>query len=581
MRSRRGFALITVLLMSIVMLLMVLSIIALAKLESFQAKGHHDRMASRYLAEAGLAEARQRLAADPTWQEGFQERVSPFKRGVYDLKFHTTGGSVSSDESVNNLTGSGQVPGPFGPVPPHTALLQVTGIVGGQSQTVSALVSRRFTLPPNTPMSASGVINLAGKVGVDGLAGLDGEVVEAGLHSFSKQAGGPTVHWKANKSGDRAVVSGKVSAAAHGDVIDFGNDTSAYSVVGGFETDATVQRPSQIDVAALVHAASGATAPTITSGTNTIGAGTWHRSGDLEIQGDLVLEDGAALYVSGSLKVNGAIRGQGAVYVKDYTTLQGDAFVESSNRVALLSGKDVSLTGFNGNEFIRSLGADAVAHLDNVNSTVKTMTDLIDTAPAISILGNVGPLDLLKHQIAARPTDAVLTAGMQNNQLGRLIEIVESQPSSLTRDFVLEQMKEYHEFFYWQPDQDWETEATAFIANPSVHQAYALQAVFDIGAVFYQDPDAVVHQVRYVVSNLGYDRLGSSFFQGLVYSNGDIRADNGVTVIGAMVADGKNGSRGDIKLNNGVTVTLVESFFEGDEPLEFNGPLGVDSWFVR
>lgn len=581
MKNRRGFALITALLMMTVMLLMVLSVITLARSENFQAKGHHDKMAARYLAEAGLAEARQKLSEDPTWEDGFNDQASSFGKGIYRLKFHTSTGAVPADESVNNLSGAVAVPGPYGSVPPHTALLQVTGVAGGQSQTVTALVSRRFTLPANTPMTASGVVDLAGKVRVDGLSDLEGDVVEAGLHSFSQKSGSPTVLWKPNQSGDRAVVSGKVSAAASGGAIDFGSDTSAYSVAGGFETDSTLQRPTQIDVAGLVQANSGAAAPTITGGTNTIASGDWHRAGNLEINGDLVLEEGAALYVSGSLKVNGAIRGQGAVYVKDTTTLQGDAFVESSNRVALLSGKDVNLTGFDGNEFIRSLGPEAEAHLDNVNATIEQMTKLIDTRSPQDLMGNLGPLDLLKHQISARPNDRVLDPGMENNQLGRLVEIVEAQPASATRDFVLEQMKGYNDFFYWEPGQNFSAEAREFIAEPSVHQPYALQAVLDIGAGFYEDPGEALHKVRYIVGNLGYDKLGTSFFQGLVYSNGNIHADNGVTVIGAMVADGKTGSQGDIKLTNGVTVTLVESFFEGEQPLQFSGPLSVDAWFFK
>lgn len=581
MQKRQGFALITVLMMSTVLLLMVLSVIALARTDSFQAKGHHDRVAARYVAEAGLAQARQLLQADESWDEGFSDQESAFKRGVFRLKFHKAGAVVEKDDSINNLGGSSAIPGPLGLVPPRSALLQVTGTVGGYSETVTAVVSRRFQLPPATPMTASGVIDLAGPVRVDGIAGIAGEAVTAGLHSYSPLKGGPTVSWHPNVPGDRAVISGKVSATASGHAIDFGSSPSAYRVDGGFETDSLLQRPTGIDVAALVAAKTSAPSPTLPTGTATLGAGTWHRSGDVEVQGDLILEDGAEFYISGSLKVNGAIRGKGSLYVKGTTALQGDAFVEASNRVALLSGGDVTLTGFNGNEFLRSLGPEAQGHLESIETTVETMTDLIDTGSPSSIMGNLGPLDKLKHEIAARPTDRVHRTGTDNNQLGSLISLVEAQPESPTKSFVLDQMKVYHEFFYWQPSQDFASEAKAFMDNPSVHQPWALQSVLDIGANFYDEPKSVLHQVRYIVSNLGYDRLGSSFFQGLVYSNGDIRANNGVTVIGALVAEGRNGRHGDIELSQGVSVTLVEDFFSGEKPLEFRGPLTVDSWSVK
>jgi hypothetical protein len=236
------------------------------------------------------------------------------------------------------------------------------------------------------------------------------------------------------------------------------------------------------------------------------------------ISGDLELAGGAEVYVSGKLTVNGAIRGDGSVYVRDETRLQGDAFVNSNNHLALLSGGDVHLTGFNGTEYIRDLGSEASDRVDNVNFTIDEMVKMIDTAPPSSVMGNMGPLDLMKHQISANPTDDTYHQSMTNNQLGELIAIVQAEPQSATRDFVLSRMEEYYDFFYYGNTQDFPVEADQFVSNPSMMQDNALEAVFDLGASHYEsDAPDVLNKVRYIQLGLRPDRKflfpGDSLFQ--------------------------------------------------------------------
>jgi hypothetical protein len=574
--------LITVFMLAAVALLMVLCLLGLARRDSFQAKTQLDRVAARYVAEAGLSHAMQQLDADPEWRAGFAGQPSAFQRGEYTVKFAEEGETPGPAQSVNNLGGAAAVAGPAGPVPPHSAYLIVTGQVSDRQETVSAIVTRRISLDTNSAINASGRIAMAGQVGIDGLSSMHGEPIASGLHSNLQAEDGATVTWAPLAAGDRAAVSGKVSSSdPDDDTIDFGADPSAFEVLGGFETDAAPRSPSPIDVAAMVAANSGAPDPGLGGGTATVTGGSWHRQGDLEIDGDLVLEDGAALYVSGTLTVNGAIRGEGSVYVRDDTNFQGDAFVDGSNRVALLGGGDVNLTGFDGEQYLRSLGADASIHLDNINRTIDAMNTMIETQEPAAIMGNVGPLDRLKHQIAARPGDVPYDATMPNNQLGRLMEIVEAQPEGPTRTFVLGQMQEYYNLFFWDPAQDKVAGAAAFLAHPSVHQDYALESVIDLGAGHYEDPAAALGSVRYIISNLGYNRLGHSFFQGLVYSNGNIHASQGVSIIGALIADGRNGRQGDIRLDRGISVTLLDSLFSGQDGLDIRGPMRVSSWSAR
>lgn len=62
---------ITVFLLTSVVLLMVISLLALARRDSFQTKTQLDRVAARLVAEAGLSHAMQQLSADPEWIDGF------------------------------------------------------------------------------------------------------------------------------------------------------------------------------------------------------------------------------------------------------------------------------------------------------------------------------------------------------------------------------------------------------------------------------------------------------------------------------------------------------------------------------
>ena len=92
---------------------------------------------------------------------------------------------------------------------------------------------------------------------------------------------------------------------------------------------------------------------------------------------------------------------------------------------------------------------------------------------------------------------------------------------------------------------------------------------------------------------MGYDRLGSANFFGMVYTNGAFYADNEVTVVGMLVA-ADNGSQqpvtlegtdvevspGDVYLNTRTSVTYVEDFFEdpGDTTTSTTTNLRIEGW---
>ena len=66
--------------------------------------------------------------------------------------------------------------------------------------------------------------------------------------------------------------------------------------------------------------------------------------GNLNVTGGLEL-NGGVLYVQGSAHIEGGIRGKGALFVENNLTLAGTTKMETDNKVAVLSGGDVSITG--------------------------------------------------------------------------------------------------------------------------------------------------------------------------------------------------------------------------------------------
>ena len=101
-------------------------------------------------------------------------------------------------------------------------------------------------------------------------------------------------------------------------------------------------------------------------------------------------------------------------------------------------------------------------------------------------------------------------------------------------------------------------------------------ATGDVGALF----DATVDEqetatwpiVKNVINSINYDHLGSAYFQGVIYSNGKIVANNELTVLGGVFA------KGDIQLNNGVTLTYIQKLFESGGVMSNSGLIQVMSW---
>lgn len=600
---RRGIALVSTLLLATVLLVMVLGMVTLARHQSFRAVDHANRLAALYVAESGLAAALDQLSQSSGWIDGFQSEPTVSGRGVFSVTFNTTGANFQATDSVNNLDGTGAVDGPRGflSVPAHSALIVVVGRAGGSERIVEAIVSRGLSVSTPGPLASNDLIRLEGSLEVSGIESLESlNPVEAGIHSNRASGPGATIEWNPLLPTDRARVTGKVSSVdPSGSAIDFGGDPSLYSTAG-FELGVDRRAMPNLDIPATVAAQRSATVPTLTPGTTTLPPGKYYLSG-LSYQGDLVLQDGAELYVEGDFDVNGAVRGEGSIYVTGSTRLRGDTAVNGQQKMALLSHGDVSLEGFNGTAYLKSLpGAapmlsDVNGILDRIVYHLDNPTDLSTgpytaTKAYTSLFGNGQILDNLKHHLgntSAMAMDPVAAApwkyaaDMDFNRIGTMVTLLESQPDSETKAFLVEKLAGYREFANNENGRTLaqkQANVQAFLDSGQL-LPYAMEEFTDLWGAGQLPPgydiDKAHALIRSHIAAVSYDKLGNSYFQGLVYSNGSISANNQISVVGALVCNGQ------LTLGNGTSVTYVEDFFSGTNPLVMAGGTSLRTWVAR
>ena len=526
---RRAIALITTLMMSVVLLMMLVSLVKAVTTQDFLTRGYHDNVAALYVAESGLADVMSHLEIDGNWIGGFNGEPMQNRPGKYWVTFYTGNGQVPDDASVNNISGTNSRPGPRGRVVPRgAALIVVTARVGSAQRQLEAIVNSSGVINVEYPLMTSGNIELRGAVTIDGLHSLQGyDRVAAGIHSNARSTGGPSIVWAPGSSTATATVTGKVSAVDSRPVgvgIDFGSDSSRYDV-GAFERAAAQKQfpgMGDIDRQVTLHAAD--PPPTIQpAGTTTLPAGDYHQSGDLNISGDLVL-DGGELFVEGDLTINGGISGQGAIWAKGKVTFKGDSTLRSTEKAAVMSKKGVNLLGFNGEEYMEGFAQTdpEVAALWNATKQALADTqDLLQNGDRAAIVGDGGPLDLQARKLAYHPDNPELPIPVVNpedvlvggNYLGKLEAKLAAQSEGESRDFMIRKLAGYREFFSANDPDTNEAVANQFVNRPRV-----LPGAFD--AVVTSSRTDALNKLLVQVSNVSYNKAGSSYFQGVIYTNG-------------------------------------------------------------
>ncbi|MCE7870242.1 hypothetical protein DYH09_07670 [bacterium CPR1] len=104
--------------------------------------------------------------------------------------------------------------------------------------------------------------------------------------------------------------------------------------------------------------------------------------------------------------------------------------------------------------------------------------------------------------------------------------------------------------------------------------------------------DLVMPELVSLTNQIDYDKLGTSYFQGMIYTNGYLYAAHEVNVLGAVLTqgdsslpsatiNGKTVKPGDIYLANGTRVTYVESLFTNPIGSAAGPTVAVETWIGR
>ncbi|MGE0490050.1 MAG: hypothetical protein AB7S38_12660 [Vulcanimicrobiota bacterium] len=139
-------------------------------------------------------------------------------------------------------------------------------------------------------------------------------------------------------------------------------------------------------------------------------------------------------------------------------------------------------------------------------------------------------------------------------------------------------MTNLRNFFGGLPDAEKIPTLDTFRASPDMNIAHAVDAVLDMVDPSKPEDIALLLAVRNLASNFDSERVGHAFFEGLVYTNGNLTVDHELVVNGAVVADGAPG-KGNVYLHGGSRVTYLEDLFEpGTNSLIIYGKLQVKTW---
>lgn len=603
-----------------VFLMMIAVLLGSARRGTFHSSLYRDREASRYLGEAALAEMQARLRAQPDWQEDLVDQPSLFGEGRYTVIF-------SASESVNNLEGAQPEPGPYGDVAPGTVFLRIHTDVDGYRQTFDVVLGRGLAAPnEGDAVIATGRVRMRGDVLITGTASYqDGTVVDANLVSNSVTDADGLVTWAPNPADPAS------SALIEGSVEVPGSNPQTVQMAGATITEGvdrlTAPKPAN-DVDILGEIARNSSLPPLpplVSG-QPVPPGDYYVSGDLDLPGDLVL-DGVKLYVAGDVKVNGSIRGDGSVFVGGSTQFRGAAELlpQGEQSIALMSHGNVELTGFDGSSYMDTVTAGAgpewAATWQYTKRDMKAILAEVEAPGYVFDPESAADyrMRLLGHEHTPDASPDNPGDPLESNKLRRLINLLEQQPASETRDFMLSKMRFLRND---QVDSNVNAGGVFGFARKSYHPdawdqclMASLRELFSgdsHDALFDTVNDALAHDPPLDFSEFGgpdalrgllvsglrafnMDQPGSAYFQGRVLTHGWFYAGHEVSVVGSVSvlghpshlqdpnwqatppsAPGLTLAPGDLQLDGGTKVTYMQDVVDsaGSGP----GVLGVQYW---
>lgn len=606
---RRGMVLVALLVIAMLVTMLAGALLNLNRQWLTQVAWQRDKTQALEMARGGLNHLIHRL----TYDSHFAQPLSvPHDRSGYACHFDST----TPYYSVNNLSNSGvssTINFRGNPVAPGCADLVVLGHAGQTQVRCHAVV--RHGVSFLRAAGAVGQIQMVGDVSVDAIdsaASPTPVVLEGGLFSqFASTLAqsaldwdnlGGSAHFTLGPDSRLLTVPPAVSGAS-------GFSNSLISALPGSSLDqqASGEIPT-FDVARLVT--NGASSPAPDGAMATPGGYTLtspgvkdqrYVNGNLTVLGDVVLTDGTLL-VHGDLTINGGIKGKGAIYVDgDVHVLGGNSSVLSNQAsgAALMSSGDIQLQGLDSRGYLETLAATYPSVHDNLSAFNTTLSGIANAADSHSFGSAFWLTNQLTREYYLDPTPPAgrsktgywvnsirapnghFPDGNSDGDIPGLVQSIRSSlgsayASDVNAQRVVKALEEVHYEFRRNLDGCPGTATVVDNQVPGVPDFAAYSAttrihygVFDDvmlpmasrtldsqQSVPGYDPVAACEGVRGWFRNnpLDLSWIGKSYFQGILYSEGNLRVDTQFKVLGGMAARGK------ITLSNGAHLVFVDEY---------------------
>lgn len=595
--SNRGIIAISTLLVTVILVILIGALLGSLRYESQVVMGYNKSTEALYIAEAGIADATAQLTRDNAWFETAPLEVAfPEGDAKYTIVFDDDG-VVEPHESVNNLLSPNPVDGPRGPetVPARTADIVVVAEAGGRTLRYEALISRGFTEPVSVPLLTSGYIRMTGSVDISGIESLTNPIpVDAGIHSNLPGNRPQVISWEGN--GLEAYISGEVSTtSSHPNAISStGGNFNASDVNTG---QASMRFPTVDIETALAYGREAPSMMLAPPGATTVVSGGDRSFAGGVINGDLVL-DGVNLYVAGNLEVNGTIKGSGSIYVNGDTSFRGDVELNRTDnqKLALFSKGNVELEGFRGTQFLDSI-ATGNPQFAKWNSDAKwaheQMKGIISTPGSyLSPSGwgnNNGNLFDQYRRVLGEDSSNV-PIDRDSNTLEQMASFLETTyPGNESAEFLVKRLRDTRAIY--------QNKLESGLSEAQILSNYELDSGDIRGLIdVLNDGNFPSHSAKgsSAIALQNFNRLGTSYFQGMIYTNGAVYASNEVEIVGALMAEkndhspidpwtinGETLNPGDVFLTRGSSIVynqdLVEDPFSGSA----TGPVVVVAWLGK
>ena len=583
--KKNGIALATLLLILPLILILIAALLTSLQSGNRWTGSTKAQTTCAYIAEAGAAHAVETLETDSSWTTGFPDVPMANGQGTYNVTFNQTKTNFQKNESVNNADGD-HADSFLGPdtVPNGAALVVVTSNLGSFAHRAVFLVGTGdSTIRVKQGLLTSGKIVLEGETSLTAIKSLSEKGdVKAKVHSNDDSSASDLISWQPGANGGTILIDGEVSSS--------GTSSTAIDLPAGAATDGSTTGANQVAIppAGIEATVFGKRSASNFAGGNNVPTGDNYydaTSNPLVVNGDLLLN--GDLYVEGDLEIVGSIRGEGSVYTTGDTKLLGDSEISAKANVSLYSKGNVTLDGFDGDQYLDNIAATDPRFDDLLSETRQALTIIETEMNNGNWTGATGNLSPVNRHIAVigRARNLQLPPGFNHNDtLSQMRNhILSTSPPGKTTEFMTDKLRFLDELFTVSaelvPQTSDEQIQEDFFRNGDTRGL--VDAANDL------DHPELMAAAFNLTEQLNYQKIGSSSFQGLIYTNGGFYADNQVTILGAVVvnddgsqsafttADGETINPGELHLKGGSNITYVEEYFDGTASSGNAGPTRI------